>query len=212
MLSDKFLILPYGLFYLVQFLDYSLDLAGVSKLLRNNGLTARVGLGSIVVGGVDDESHCFSAINEALELISNKASYTKDNVERVETVTVDYTNNLDLTEVAQLLSVSAEEVVKRHSSTLWKVDLIGFAPGFPYLSPTVGKEFWAQLGRLENPRPKVPKGSVGLAAGLSCIYPAEMPGGWRVLGVSEVQLFNIYSDKPSLLSAGDFVKFEAKNA
>lgn len=130
------------------------------------------------------------------------------------TIPVEYVGE-DLAVAAQLASVTVEELISAHTAITWKVKLIGFAPGFPYLVPVTDSEnskLLAGIGRLAVPRRQVPAGSVGLAAGMSCIYPAAMPGGWHLIGISRVSLFDVgNSEKPNLLAIGDLVSFEAAN-
>lgn len=114
----------------------------------------------------------------------------------------------DLTVVADLLGVSTQEVIARHTGATYTVDFLGFAPGFPYLSGL--DPFLASVPRLDTPRSRVPAGSVGLAAGRTCIYPSPSPGGWHLLGTTSANLFNpTDANAPALLSAGDQVVFEA---
>ena len=113
----------------------------------------------------------------------------------------------DLELVASTLGISVPEVISAHSEVLWVVKLIGFAPGFPYLVPVSGSTILDSIGRLETPRQKVPYGSVGLAVGMSCIYPQEMPGGWHLIGKTDIQLFDERKATPALLNLGDQVRF-----
>lgn len=113
----------------------------------------------------------------------------------------------DLSAVADLLGVSASEVITRHSAPLYTVDFLGFAPGFPYLSGL--DPFLAGVSRLDTPRTRVPAGSVGLAAGRTCVYPGVSPGGWRLLGSTDTALFDpTNTASPALLSPGTRVRFE----
>lgn len=114
----------------------------------------------------------------------------------------------DLPVVAALLGVSVEEVIARHSGATYTVDFLGFAPGFPYLSGL--DPFLSSVPRLDTPRSRVPAGSVGLAAGRTCIYPTPSPGGWHLLGSTDAALFDpTDTDSPALLAAGMQVVFEA---
>lgn len=114
----------------------------------------------------------------------------------------------DLAVVADLLGVSTEEVVARHTGATYTVDFLGFAPGFPYLSGL--DPFLASVPRLDTPRSRVPAGSVGLAAGRTCIYPTASPGGWHLLGSTQAVLFDTQdAASPALLAAGMQVVFEA---
>lgn len=122
---------------------------------------------------------------------------------------VTYTG-ADLARVAAHLNMTEEEVVVAHTATSWRVALIGFAPGFPYLVPVADHHDWS-VPRLATPRTQVPAGAVALAAGMSAVYPTVMPGGWNILGTTTTTLFDPGRDRPSLLAPGDFVLFRSKS-
>jgi KipI family sensor histidine kinase inhibitor len=110
----------------------------------------------------------------------------------------------DLGPTARTLGLSEEAVVRLHAGVLYRVAMIGFAPGFPYLEGLPGA---LCLPRRDCPRAAVPAGSVAIAEDLCGIYPARLPGGWQVLGRTPVRLFDPARTFPSLLSAGDQVQF-----
>jgi inhibitor of KinA len=110
----------------------------------------------------------------------------------------------DLQWVADQHHLSTEEVIRYHSSTTYRVYMIGFTPGYPYLGE-VPKEI--ATARRETPRVRVPKGSVGIARNQTGIYPVESPGGWQILGRTPLILFDPQRRPPSLLQAGDQVTF-----
>jgi KipI family sensor histidine kinase inhibitor len=112
----------------------------------------------------------------------------------------------DLDEVAGALGLAPSGVVTLLTATPLRVMMIGFAPGFPYLGPLPPV---LQLPRRATPRQAVPAGSVAIAAGLAGIYPARLPGGWHLLGRTELQLFDAHADPPALLTPGDRVQFVA---
>lgn len=111
----------------------------------------------------------------------------------------------DLDAVAHLLNLTPDEVIARHTASTYEVAMLGFAPGFPYLT---GLDPALTVPRLEVPRTRVPAGAVGLAAGQTCVYPTDSPGGWRLIGRTTVVLFDPARDEPALLAAGDRVRFE----
>lgn len=115
----------------------------------------------------------------------------------------------DLESAADMLGVTRGELVTAHGQQAWRVAMLGFAPGFGYLEPVGSLVLdWGVLHRRASPRPKVPRGSVAIAAGMSAVYPRDMPGGWHLIGVSAVALFDATrEDAPSLLAAGDHVRF-----
>lgn len=114
----------------------------------------------------------------------------------------------DLDAVALAAGMSPEAVVAAHSGAVYRVEFFGFAPGFAYLS---GLPAALHLPRLPEPRTAVPAGSVAIASGYSAVYPRSTPGGWHLLGFTEVGLFDeSQADRPSLLQPGDHVRFEPR--
>lgn len=110
----------------------------------------------------------------------------------------------DLEEAAASLGFSAEQLAAQHASVVYTVAMIGFAPGFPYLS---GLPEALALPRLASPRTRIPAGSVGIGGRQTGIYPRESPGGWRILGRTPLVLFDPQRDPPALLQPGDRVRF-----
>lgn len=115
----------------------------------------------------------------------------------------------DLGVVAKHTKLSPEEVIKRHSKAEYLVYLIGFAPGFPYLG---GLPKDLDTPRHAKPRMTVARGSVGIAANQTGIYPLSTPGGWNLIGRTPLKLFMPDKNPPVLLRAGDRVKFRVITA
>ena len=115
----------------------------------------------------------------------------------------------DLAETAELLGVSAAELVRRHTDAVWRVAFTGFAPGFGYL---VSPDWPLDVPRLPVPRTRVPAGSVAVAGAFSGAYPRETPGGWRILGTTDAPLFDPGAAEPVLLSPGTEVRFRPARA
>ena len=110
----------------------------------------------------------------------------------------------DLEAVAAQLGMTVARVVELHTRPIYRVFVLGFIPGWAYLGPLPEE---LELPRLDSPRTKVPAGSVAIAGRQTGIYPLEVPGGWRLIGRTNVRLFMPDSDPPSLFRAGDRVKF-----
>jgi KipI family sensor histidine kinase inhibitor len=110
----------------------------------------------------------------------------------------------DLLEVAERAGMTPQEVVAAHCTPVYRVLLIGFAPGFPYLGPLAPR---LCLPRRATPRTHVPAGSVAIAADMSGIYPADLPGGWHLIGRTPLHLFDATASPPALLDPGDGVRF-----
>ncbi|NOX15097.1 MAG: 5-oxoprolinase subunit PxpB [Epsilonproteobacteria bacterium] len=111
----------------------------------------------------------------------------------------------DLERISKLSSLSIEEIIKLHSSTVYSVYTIGFLPGFAYLGEVDKK---IATPRLQSPRKKIPKGSLGIADNQSAIYPVVSPGGWNIIGRTYLDMFDKNLDSFSYLSVGDRVKFK----
>ena len=110
----------------------------------------------------------------------------------------------DLDDVARLTGMDPVEVVQAHTGTPWRVAFGGFAPGFAYLA---GGDARLQVPRLDSPRSSVPAGAVGLAGEFSGVYPRPSPGGWRLLGTTDIVLWDADRDPPALLRPGTTVRF-----
>ncbi|PTX58844.1 inhibitor of KinA [Melghirimyces profundicolus] len=110
----------------------------------------------------------------------------------------------DLGDVARINGLTPEDVVRIHSGASYRVYMLGFAPGFPYLG---GMPEEIATPRLENPRSRIPAGSVGIAEGQTGVYPLETPGGWRIIGRTPLRLYDPGREPPVLLKAGDAIRF-----
>ena len=111
---------------------------------------------------------------------------------------------LDIDFVASHNGLSEEEVVEVHTGSDYLVYMVGFNPGFPYLG---GMSERIATPRLPTPRVRMVPGSVGIAERQTGIYPLASPGGWRVIGRSPIRMFDPDREPPSLVEAGDLVRF-----
>ncbi|MFF3869910.1 allophanate hydrolase subunit 1 [Micromonospora sp. NPDC001898] len=112
----------------------------------------------------------------------------------------------DLPAVAGHWGVDVPEVVARLTNTEFRVAFCGFAPGFAYLTGLPAE--WA-VPRLPTPRPRVPAGSVALAGPYAGIYPGASPGGWLLVGRTDLTLFDVRADPPARLTPGTRVRLVA---
>ena len=110
----------------------------------------------------------------------------------------------DLAEVAKLTGLSVDGVIAAHTGTDWTVAFGGFAPGFAYLT---GGDPRLEVPRRSEPRTAVPSGSVALAGEFSAIYPRSSPGGWQLIGRTDIAVFNPDREPPALLQSGTVVHF-----
>ena len=112
----------------------------------------------------------------------------------------------DLAEVADRTGLTTAQVINAHTATPWQVGFGGFAPGFAYL---VGGDPRLAVPRRSEPRSSVPAGAVGLAGEFTGIYPRRTPGGWQLIGHTDLVLWDIDRPNPALLTPGMWVQFRA---
>lgn len=110
----------------------------------------------------------------------------------------------DLENVAKYHEMLPEDVVKIHASGQYRIYMLGFTPGFPYLG---GMDERIATPRLETPRTKIHAGSVGIAGAQTGIYPIDSPGGWQIIGRTPLSLYDPGRAEPILLKAGETIKF-----
>jgi KipI family sensor histidine kinase inhibitor len=110
----------------------------------------------------------------------------------------------DLADVAARTGLGEGDVVRLHASTEYRVFCVGFVPGFAYLGVLPAT---LQLARRATPRLRVPAGSVAIAGRQTGIYPAATPGGWHLIGRTDLLAWDPQRDPPALLAPGDRVRF-----
>lgn len=110
----------------------------------------------------------------------------------------------DLGDVARLWGMTTAEVVRTHTTTEFVVAFCGFAPGFAYCT---GLPQRLAVPRLDSPRERVPAGAVGLAGEFTGVYPTASPGGWRLVGRTDLPLWDLRGDPPATLPPGTEVRF-----
>ena len=148
----------------------------------------------------------FEAVNEivkaALESAIPKVRFASRLVEI--RMVISETDAPDLSSLAERAGLSTEEVIDIFTSRTYRVYMIGFLPGFAYMGEVDER---IATPRLSTPRTSVPEGSIGIAGKQTGIYPLASPGGWNVIGRTEMRLFDPASKRPTLLQPGDEVRF-----
>ncbi len=119
-------------------------------------------------------------------------------------VCYDEEYGIDLNELSTQLHLSAKEIIELHTKQLYKVFMIGFTPGFPYMG-ILDEQLFTK--RKAQPRINVAPGSVAIAGNQTGIYPLSTPGGWNIIGRTPLKLFNQQKENPFLLKAGDTTQF-----
>ncbi|WP_221030955.1 5-oxoprolinase subunit PxpB [Actomonas aquatica] len=150
-------------------------------------------------------------VRECLEAVTADELATACDGEREVELPVCYEGEYapDLAAVAETVGLSPAEVVARHSGGHYRVQAVGFAPGFPYLS---GLDPALACPRKATPRTRLEAGSVGIGGAQTGVYPQRSPGGWNLIGRTPRRLFDVNAAEPALLRAGDWVRFKPIDA
>lgn len=151
---------------------------------------------------IGDAPQVIPRLQKDLKALSPRETTTLDDGPVVE-VPVVY-DGPDLDDIARLTGLDVDEVIEAHTGTAWKVAFGGFAPGFAYL---IGGDARLEVPRRDTSRTKVPAGAVGLAGEFSGIYPRSSPGGWQLLGHTDLPMWDVDRDPPALLQPGTRVQF-----
>lgn len=150
--------------------------------------------------------NAFEAVKCLVENALEISDKTQENESRLVEIPVSFAKNdaLDLDFVAETNYLRPNDVVEIFTSATYRVYMLGFLPGFAYMG-----EIDARIAtpRKVSPRLKVPIGSIGIAGKQTGIYPLESPGGWQIIGRTDLELFTPHEDIPCLLRPGDSVKF-----
>ena len=149
-------------------------------------------------------SEMFDAVNGAVERLVEPVN-VNSSLKIIE-IPVVYggDDGPDLDFVADHAGITEDAVIELHSGTDYRVYMLGFSPGFPYLG---GLDQRIAAPRLKTPRVLVPAGSVGIAESQTGVYPNAGPGGWRIIGRTSVPLFDVNSSTPSLITPATKVRF-----
>ena len=139
---------------------------------------------------------------DAIETLNPDAEGSSELVEVPIRITPE--DSPDLARVAEFADTDAEKVIETFLSRTYRVYMLGFLPGFAYMGEVDDR---IAAPRLETPRTKVPAGSVGIAGKQCGIYPLGSPGGWNIIGRTDLKMFEPDADRPCRLKPGDEVRF-----
>jgi KipI family sensor histidine kinase inhibitor len=138
-----------------------------------------------------------------LERVAPLPAASRVGDDEVLVIAVTY-DGADLEEVGAHTGLGAEGLVAWHTGQVWTSAFCGFAPGFSYLT---GTEASLDLPRRGTARTAVPSGAVALAGEFSAVYPRTSPGGWQLIGRTDVPMWSIDRDPPALAPAGTRIRF-----
>ncbi len=193
---------PYGpLAWLVDQVSAPAAWADALRAMDLPGVEEIVPAESTVVVRCTGERH--ASVGEVLDLVVADERPTA--TEPPLTIDVVY-DGPDLGELASAARLSIDEVVRLHTTGSYDVAFCGFSPGFGYLR---GIDPRLHVPRRATPRTSVPMGSVGVAAGYTCVYPSASPGGWHLIGHTTAVLWDAERDPPALLRPGQAVRFRS---
>ena len=168
------------------------------------------GVEEIVPAATSVVVRCSRARHEAVGLVIELVVPADEPVESERALTIDVMyDGPDIAELAFAAQVSIDDVVRLHATGTYEVAFCGFSPGFGYLR---GIDQRLHVPRRDTPRTSVPAGSVGVAAGYTCVYPSASPGGWYLIGHTTTVLWDAERDPPALLSPGRRVRFSRVQA
>ena len=169
--------------------------------------TVRPGLGVVLVEAPAPDPRLLDVVR-AVRIDDDVAGAAAR--ERTVVIDVRYDGS-DLSECAAMLGTSPSGLAQAHAEQVWRVAMMGFAPGFAYLVPAAGQVVdWGHVQRRAAPRTQVPAGSVAVAAGMSAVYPHALPGGWQLIGTTSMVMFDVADAvEPTALHPGDQVRFRA---
>ncbi|MEQ8624688.1 MAG: 5-oxoprolinase subunit PxpB [Vicingaceae bacterium] len=152
-----------------------------------------------------NQQDLLKTIKNEIPISSNKNNEFSGKIYEIP-VCYDIDKGIDLEELARSKNRTPKDIIELHSQVTYHIHFLGFLPGFPYLS---GLDPKLHHPRLESPRTRVTKGSVGIAGNQTGIYPSTSPGGWNIIGQTPVDLFSVNEDPPARLKAGNRLRFKA---
>ncbi len=184
----------------------AISLASYLTIHPFNGMIEAVPAYASVTVFYDPVVTSFAKVRSILSALPDAISDSRDTNPHLVEIHVKISTETapDLNRIADFAGLTIDESLDIFIASSYRVYLLGFLPGFAYMGE-VDERIAAP--RLDTPRTKVPKGSIGIAGRQTGIYPLESPGGWNLIGRTDHPLFDPTSDRPCLLKPGDEVRF-----
>lgn len=153
----------------------------------------------------------YELLKNKLEVLLDEYVDIRSSKSKVYVIPVCYGGDYgpDIERVASTNGLSCDEVITMHSERDYRIYMLGFTPGFPYLG---GMNPALETPRLTQPRIKIQAGSVGIAGKQTGIYPIDSPGGWQIIGRTPLKLFDSERKPSILLESGAYIRFKAIDA
>ena len=189
--------------------EINMKVTGFAALIKQQlveGITDMIPAFCTLLIHYDPRIITYDLLLEKLEGLMDLNVKTKKTSARVFEIPVLYGGEFgpDLAFIATNAGLSTDEVIAIHSGKDYLIYMLGFMPGFPYLG---GLDPQIHTPRLDNPRLKIPAGSVGIGGEQTGIYPLESPGGWQLLGRTPLKTYDPTREQPILFDAGDYIRF-----
>jgi len=153
-----------------------------------------------------DSETAFEAVSKFAKTAAESVTESNTGISRIVEIpiTISEETSPDLDTIAKYAGVASEQVIDIFLSNTYRVYMLGFLPGFAYMGEVDDR---IAAPRLSTPRTRVPKGSVGIAGKQTGIYPLDSPGGWNIIGRTNLNIFGPAAEPPCLLEPGDEVRF-----
>ena len=186
-------------------------IAATVQLMREqhiNGVTDVIPAFCSLLINYDPRVISYEQIKRRMEALVKIDVTAGDTRKRVFEIPVCYGGEYgpDIQNIADHAGLSVEEVIQIHTSRDYLIYMLGFLPGFTYLG---GLDERIHTPRLDNPRIRIPAGSVGIGGSQTGIYPMDSPGGWQLMGMTPVKTYDPDREVPILVEAGDYIRFVA---
>ena len=148
----------------------------------------------------------FSAVSSFVETLAETIETATPGERRSVEIPITISEDVspDLGRLSNFSGLGRDEVIDIFLAGTYRVYMLGFLPGFAYMGDVDDR---IAAPRLSTPRTIVPKGSVGIAGKQTGIYPLESPGGWNIIGRTDMEMFDPDAPEPCFLKPGDEVKF-----
>lgn len=200
-----------AVFYDAIAVDYDDMCSRISAALSSTAIARPIDPGMETATDTEMDTESDPEIDTATDIATGTAAHTEIDTRsesrdrgRVVQIPVHYDGE-DLDDVSRLTGLSRAEIIELHSQREYTALVIGFAPGFAYLGELDPR---LSLPRRSSPRKRVPAGSVAIAEAQTAVYPSSTPGGWHLIGTTDLVMFDPRRTPPALLRVGDNVVFE----
>ena len=201
-------------FISVNFIEKKINLFEISKQLEKSNIKEIEDIvcsnSSIGIEYDSDSTNYKTIKNKINNHLQSLKNNSKKNRTKIWTIPICYNKEfaLDIEKISKSTDLSKSSIIKIHLNQVYRVNMIGFIPGFVYMK-TLNDQL--KISRKKNPRLTVPKGSIGIADNMCGIYNIKSPGGWNIIGRTPLSFFSIYNSPPIKIKPEDKIQFKKIN-